>query len=118
MAKNEFKTAAAKLLAQHTAKMQHPAPPPSPPKYDPPKPASLPAHTSTVTQRDVSTQRKIANVPSPGLSAKLFIKLLAALMGCAIMVFLVPETIFGITFNIVFGAAAGAILGHLIIKDM
>lgn len=114
MAKNDFKTAAAKLLAQHTAKMQQPAPH----KFDPPKPSSPPTCTVTTPIRDIHPPRRIASVSSPGLSTKLFIKLLTALLGCAIMVFLVPETIFGIAFNIIFGVAGGAIFGHLIVKDI
>lgn len=100
MTNNDFKTAAAKLLAQHAAKIR-----------------------VTATAATVDNNTKNTSILTPlsenytvapfSLQVKILITLSLVLLGCAIMVFLVPETIFGIAGNIGFGILSGVILGAI-----
>ncbi len=109
MAKNDFKTAAAKLLAQHSAKKKENLPPRS--VHNEQQTAS----SATFSQE--SGRRESLGPELAPLVRGAAIPVLAAL-GCAIMVFLVPETIFGMWFNIVFGLLVGGAFGVIIVREL
>lgn len=108
---SDFKTAAAKLLAQHSARRQ--ARPASPEPIPAPPPQQVVITTVGSQQRRVSSAGSelssvIRGTAIPGL----------AVLGGSIMVFLVPETIFGMWFNGVFGISAGAFFGYMLVREL
>ena len=113
MANNDFKTAAAKLLAQHSAK-----------KKGTPSPAHPEKQQAHIEQQQVSPamHNNYRSMGSAGSELRSLLKGTAipvlATLGCIIMVFLVPETIFGMWFNGIFGIAAGALFGFIIIRQL
>lgn len=109
--KSNFKTAAAKLLAQHSARRKEsPAPPVSIP---------VPTRQQVVIAAERSPQRRAS---SAGTELSSVVKGTAipglAVLGGIIMVFLVPETIFGMWFNGVFGITVGAFFGYMLIREL
>lgn len=107
---SNFKTAAAKLLAQHSARKKESSAPT-------PIPAAQP---QPVVLRTAGSQQRHASSAGSELSA--VIKGTAipglAVLGSSIMVFIVPETIFGMWFNGVFGIAIGAFFGYMLIREL
>lgn len=121
MAKDDFKNAAAKLLAQHSAKTK---------KQTAPMPSITRSEAAPVVTAPVPSQpeQRITLVDVPEWEdaypqreqhswVKLYILAGLALFGCAVMVFLVPETIFGIAGNAVVGIVTGAGLGLIINRE-
>lgn len=128
MADDKFKTAAAKLLAQHAAKQENkPLPKPSDPMED-----TVPVPAQPSRNLDLIWQNKINETPSfipePTVAVvnpyvrsssfsfyKISMVLLHAAIGCGLMFELVPPIIiFGITGNIAIGMVAGSIFGLII----
>lgn len=124
MAKDDFKNAAAKLLAQHADKVK---------KAD----SSLPP----AMRNEPKSKPAVSSVPKPPLYSPVYLPepedtdyslykpvrhnrfklgLLAgmALLGCAVMVLLIPETIFGMIGNAVFGIIFGSGLGWIIQREL
>ena len=124
MAKDDFKNAAAKLLAQHANKVKKntgslpsaarsetrpkpvvpsaPRPPLNPPVYLP-----EPEDTDYSSYEPVRHNR-----------LKLGILAGMALLGCAVMVLLIPETIFGMIGNAIVGIVLGAGIGWVINQEI
>ncbi|MDU4961117.1 MAG: hypothetical protein E6X17_10725 [Sporomusaceae bacterium] len=133
MAKEDFKNAAAKLLAQHAATAKRPsvalqvAPKPEPDRAE--IALSVPADTKVSDpirlEPEPVPSAAAAAVPEwvdayqPSRSSRLKVYSTAglAIAGCAITVLLVPETIFGIAGNAVVGLATGAGLGWIINRE-
>jgi uncharacterized RDD family membrane protein YckC len=110
MANPNFKTAAAKLLAQHAAKKENPLT----------NSTSAPSVEPVPTMPSVRTYHPSARSAGSELAPLVrgaAIPVLAVL-GCAIMVFLVPETIFGLWFNVLFGLVSGAVFGYIIVREL
>ena len=119
MAKNDFKNAAAKLLAQH-AKINPKSSASTVAKEIKPVPiVSQPVRSSVtaVYLPEPPEEDYAVYQPEPQGRVKVYLLFGLALLGCSIMVFLVPETIFGLTGNAVVGAVFGAGLGWLINRE-
>lgn len=119
MAKNDFKNAAAKLLAQHAGKTKKKAEPLPAAGSQANPPGGQPERrpVTAVFLPEYEEDNYAVYEPAPQSRLKLYILFGLALLGCCIMVFLVPETIFGLAGNAVVGAVFGAGLGWLINRE-
>ena len=125
-----FKTAAAKLLEQHAAKKWGKRLPVQVRAQDSDKST---VSESLVIQSGRQPESIIHNIhlededeiqEVSGLRTTLLsycnnsLVIFLALFGCAITVFLVPETIIGYAGNVVVGLVAGAVMGIVIAREM
>lgn len=123
MSKDDFKNAAAKLLAQHAYTVK---------KADGSLPAAInnEADSKPVVSSVLIPQRETpVNLPEPKDTDYSFCEpqrdnwfkrgslVGLALLGCAVMVFLIPETIFGLIGNAIIGIVSGVGLGWIINRE-
>lgn len=123
MAKDDFKNAAAKLLAQHANKVKKASGSPSAMRSEtkskpvvssvPRPPVNPPVYLPEPEETNYSfCEPRRHNRLKPGILAGM------ALLGCAVMVLLIPETIFGLTGNAAVGVFLGAGLGWIISREL
>lgn len=103
MAKADFKNAAAKLLAQHAAKINAEAE----------QPTSMPAST-TIPVREARLETTVPVAAKA--SVNWYVALGLPVLGCAITVLLLPETIVGVAGNAVVGMLTGGGLAWIFYK--
>ena len=132
MTDNKFKTAAAKLLAQHSLTQQNfstskpaiPAKNPTPDLEPVKKIDSIWESDETETtpfflKKATEVREVSASAKSSSFSfIKIMIVIVPAVLGCGIMLVLVPPTIFGIMGNIAVGLLGGGAFGAIIAKEL
>ncbi len=119
MAERDFKTAAAKLLAQHpsAAEKTMPAPlenKPAPVAMPPADPPVRQAHGER-RQNQIQSGREEKDAPASNRQAVVILGFIAATT--AVMVLLVPNTTLGIGGNIALGVLGGGWFGYLINRE-
>ena len=125
MGKEDFKNAAAKLLAQHAARTKRQTALPTAVQTSAPTASETSPAAASVPRQPERTPVAPAAAPEwedacsrPRQNrVKWYIVAGLALAGCAVTVLLVPETIFGIAGNATVGLLTGAGLGMIINRE-